>query len=161
MLSQELVFNSSRGISMITLIRQYQANDLIQLMAAWESANSLAHPFLTSDFVAQVRKDIPSLYLPNADTWVVEVDTDVVGFIALIDNEVGAIFLQPSYHGKQLGKLMMDKAQELHGALELEVFKKNTIGRAFYKKYGFESHQETIHQPSGEVVLRLKFNPNK
>jgi putative acetyltransferase len=106
-----------------TDLRSYRASDLKNLMATWENANRLAHAFLKENYVAQVRKDIPTLYLPNADTWVVEVGNQVVGFMALIGNEIGALFLQPEHHGKKLGKLMMDKAQELHGDLELEVFK--------------------------------------
>ncbi len=146
---------------MNTAIRQYQASDLEKLMAAWENANNLAHPFLPENFVMQVRIDIPALYLPNADTWVAEVENHIVGFIALIGNEVGAMFLQPDHHGQGIGKMMMDKAQELHGYLELEVFKKNSIGRQFYSKYGFELLEEKTHEPTGETVLRLKFNPKQ
>ncbi|MFT5707041.1 MAG: putative acetyltransferase [Oceanospirillaceae bacterium] len=146
---------------MNTTIRQYQANDLTDLMATWENANNLAHPFLNEIFIEQVRKDIPALYLPNADTWVVEANNQVVGFIALIGNEVGAIFVQPDYQGRKLGKMMMDKAQELHGTIELEVFKKNSIGRQFYSKYGFRLLEEKVHEPTGETVLRLIFNVSK
>jgi putative acetyltransferase len=142
-------------------IRQYQGSDLSDLMAAWENANNLAHPFLKEGFVAQVRKDIPALYLPNADTWVVEANNHVVGFMALLGNEVGAMFLQPEFQGKKIGKMMMDKAQELHGDLELEVFKDNSIGRKFYSEYGFELLEEKVHEPTGEPVLRLKFSANK
>jgi len=141
-------------------IRQYRDSDLNDLMAAWENANKLAHPFLNEDFVTQVRMDIPALYLPNADTWVVDVDNNVAGFIALIGNEIGAIFLQPELHGKKLGKLMMDKAQELQGELEVEVFEKNVIGRKFYSRYGFEMIKEESHKTNGEKRLRLKFNDN-
>jgi len=52
---------------------------------------------------------------------------------------------------------MVDKAQELHGDLEVEVFVKNDIGRNFYSKYGFKLVEEKIHAPTGEQVLRLKF----
>jgi putative acetyltransferase len=140
-------------------IRQYIESDLDDVLATWENANKLAHPFLKEDFVDQVRKDIPALYLPNADTWVIEDDNEkkVVGFIALIGNEVGAIFLQPEHHGKKLGKMMMDIAHQLHGDLELEVFEKNTIGREFYKQYGFTQIDEMEHEASGEHVLRLKY----
>ena len=144
-------------------IRQYIESDLDDVLSTWENANKLAHPFLKSDFVDQVRKDIPALYLPNADTWVIEDDFDevsekkVIGFIALIGNEVGAIFLQPEHHGKKLGKMMMDIAHQLHGDLELEVFEKNTIGREFYKQYGFTQIDEMEHEASGEHVLRLKY----
>lgn len=49
-------------------IRQYVQSDLDDVLSVWESANKLAHPFLKEEFVDQVRKDIPALYLPNADT---------------------------------------------------------------------------------------------
>ena len=62
-------------------IRQYREDDLKGVMASWENANELAHPFLTKEFVDKVRHDIPNLYLPNADTWVAERNGRVVGFI--------------------------------------------------------------------------------
>jgi len=140
-------------------IRQYIESDLDDVLSAWENANKLAHPFLKEDFVDQVRKDIPALYLPNADTWVIEDEDEskVVGFIALLGNEVGAIFLQPEHHGKKLGKMMMDIAQQLHGDLVVEVFEKNTIGREFYDQYGFKQIEEMDHEESGEHMLRFKY----
>lgn len=76
-------------------------------------------------------------------------------------NEVGAIFVRPEFHGKGVGKSLMDKAQELHGELEVEVFKENAIGHNFYSKYGFEFLEEKDHEPTGQQVLRLKFAANK
>ena len=76
-------------------IRHYKEADLEGVLSSWENASRIAHPFLPEDFLAQERKNIPALYIPNADIWVLEVENDVVGFIALIGNEVGAIFLQP------------------------------------------------------------------
>jgi len=45
----------------------------------------------------------------------------VKGFIALLGNEIGWIFLQPEDHDKEVARALMDKAQDLHG--DLEVFK--------------------------------------
>jgi len=142
---------------MTYVIRQYKEADLEGVLSSWENANKIAHPFLEESFVAQVRHDIPNLYLPNADTWVAEVDGKTVGFIALIGNEVGAIFVEPSYHGRRIGKALMDKACELHSSLELDVFKENSIGRKFYSRYGFEEIDETSHEQTGQQVLRLQF----
>ena len=139
------------------IVRPYEESDLEGVLSAWENASKIAHPFLEEDFLAQERKNIPEIFLPKADTWVVEISNQVVGFIALLGNEVGAIFLQPEHHGKKLGKLMMDKAQELHGDLEVDVFEKNSIGRNFYKQYGFTLIEEKTHDQTGERVLRLKF----
>jgi len=145
----------------VHVIRQYQSADLDDVLSTWENASKQSHPFLGEDFLAQERKNIPEIYLPNADTWVVEIDNQVVGFIALIGNEVGAIFLQPEHQGKGMGKLMMDKAQALHGDLEVQVFVKNSIGLDFYLKYGFQLLEEKTHVQTGEQLLRLKFFANK
>ncbi len=143
------------------IVRKYNNSDLDGVLSSWENASKIAHPFLMEDFLAQERKNIPELYLPNADTWVVEDDNQVIGFISLIGKEVGAIFLQPEHQGKKIGKLMMDKAQELHGDLEVEVFEKNSIARNFYSQYGFKLIKEKIHDPTGERLFRLKFTAIK
>ncbi|MEP4890703.1 MAG: GNAT family N-acetyltransferase [Aliiglaciecola sp.] len=75
--------------------------------------------------------------------------------------KLGAIFLQPYCHGQGIGKALMDKAQEIHGNLEVEVFKVNNMGRNFYSKYGCEKLKEKIHEQTGQKVLRLKFTANK
>ena len=142
------------------LIRQYTESDLVGVLSSWENAVAIAHPFLEKEFVETERYNIPNIYLPNTDTWVAEVDGEVVGFIALMGNEVGAIFLELKFHGKGIGKALMDKAQELHGTLEVEVFKANSIGRKFYSQYGFSLLGESIHEPTRQSVLRLKFVPS-
>ncbi len=138
-------------------IRQYMVSDLDAVLNSWEVATRLAHPFMTDDFIAQEKINVAEIYMPNTDTWVAEFEGEVKGFIALMGNEVGAIFLQPDCHGKGIGKLLMDKAQGLHGDLEVEVFKENSIGRRFYSRYGFELLEEKLHEPTGQQVLRLKF----
>ncbi|WP_239249408.1 GNAT family N-acetyltransferase [Candidatus Nitrotoga sp. M5] len=142
-------------------IRQYKDSDLDAVLSSWETATRLAHPFMTDEFIAQERINVAEVYMPNTDTWVVVINGNIEGFIALMGNEVGAIFLQPKYHGKGVGKALMDKAQELHGDLEVEVFKENSIGLKFYSKYGFEQLEEKLHEPTGQQVLRLKFTANK
>jgi len=142
-------------------IRKYEQSDLEAVLTSWETATRLAHPFMTNEFIAQERINVAEIYLPNTDTWVVEINGNVEGFISLMANEVGAIFLQPDCHGEGIGKALMDKAQELHGDLEVEVFKENSIGRKFYSRYGFEQLEEKLHEPTDQQVLRLKFTANK
>jgi putative acetyltransferase len=143
------------------IIRKYKDSYLDAVLTSWEKATRLAHSFMTDEFIAQERKNVAEIYLPNTETWVAEIDSEVKGFIALMGSEVGAIFLQPECHGKGAGKALMDKAQEIHGDLEVEVFKENTIGRKFYSQYGFKHLEEKMHEPTGQQVLRLKFTANK
>ena len=138
------------------MIRKYQTEDTDALVLIWQNANSLAHSFLADDFVAQVAKDMRNVYLPNAETWVWEVDGRVLGFMALIGREVGALFVDPDSQRSGIGRALVDKAKKLRGTLEVEVFEKNKIGRAFYDGYGFELVRKKIHPESGFETLRLK-----
>ena len=144
-------------------IRQYRESDLGSVLDSWEVATRLAHEFMTDDFIAQERQNVAETYLPNTDTWVAEIDDEVMGFIALMGNEVGALFLLPEYHGKGIGQALMDKAQELHDYLEVEVFKKNSIGRHFYAKYGFEVISEVESSIPGRFLpeMELLFPENQ
>lgn len=138
-------------------IRQYQESDLSGVLSSWENASRLAHPFVSEEFLNEERHNIPNMYLPNADTWVVERDNQVIGFIALIGNEVGAIFVEPKFHGTGAGRQLMDKARKLHTDLEVQVFEDNPIGRRFYSKYGFKPMSERVCERTGFTILRLKY----
>lgn len=137
------------------MIRKYQSEDADAVVSIWQSANSLAHPFLKEDFVAQEAINLRTLYLPNAETWVLEDNETPVGFIALIGNEIGGLFLEPSFHGQGLGSALVDHAADLKGLLRVEVFEKNAIGRRFYVRYGFVQEGKYCHEASGEMTLKL------
>ena len=136
------------------MIRKYQTDDTDAIVHIWRLASALAHPFLNEAFLGQEAKNIRNIYLPFAETWVLEED-EVIGFIALIEDEIGGLFLQPSRHGIGLGRAMVDHAVALHGPLRVEVFKKNSIGRRFYKRYGFAELEEYRHESSGEQTIKL------
>ncbi|WP_234952165.1 GNAT family N-acetyltransferase [Rhodopirellula baltica] len=140
------------------VIRSYESTDLDALLDVWMSASKLAHPFLSPEFLAQERENIPAIYLPNAETWVYELDHTVVGFIALLGNEVGAIFVNPTHQKRGIGRQLMDHAVSVRGDLELEVFVDNPTGRGFYQNYRFVSLEQKLHEPSGHPVLRLRFD---
>ncbi|MCF6285440.1 MAG: GNAT family N-acetyltransferase [Candidatus Hydrogenedentes bacterium] len=140
------------------MIRSYEHEDLDEVLETWYAASQVAHPFLTEDFFEAERENIPNVYLPMADTFVYEKAGKVVGFIALIGDEIGAIFVHPEFHGQGVGRALMDHAQGLRGNLEVEVFKENRIGRDFYRRYGFSFIDEHVHEETGETLLRLVYD---
>ena len=139
------------------MIRQFQSNDLNDIMTAWRKANALAHPFLDPTLVQTIHDMIRDQFVPISDIWVAEDNGRVVGFIALLGNQVGGLFLDPAQHGKGIGRALMDKATTLHAELLLEVFKDNAIGRQFYDRYGFETIEEAMDDFTGHPVLRLRY----
>ncbi|MGQ0553231.1 MAG: GNAT family N-acetyltransferase [Planctomycetota bacterium] len=120
----------------------------------------MAHPFLSEEFLAIERHHIPNVYLPNAETWVWVANEQVVGFISLLGNEVGAIFVDPEFHRSGIGRALMDRARTARGELEVEVFERNRLGRAFYAKLGFEFLHQKVHEQTGFEVLRLRLAAN-
>ena len=139
------------------MIRLYQESDSEDIIDVWYQASLVAHPFLSENFLDEERRKIRHVYLPIAQTWVYEQKGNLVGFISLLDNEVGAIFVLPSWHRRGIGKALMDKACSIHDSVELDVFKSNSIGRAFYSKYGFELIKEFTHDETGEPTIRLRY----
>ena len=132
-------------------------DDLSELMEVWEKSAKLAHSFLTVEFFNQERRNIPNIYIPTADTWVAENNGSVIGFISLVDNEVGGLFVDPAFHGRKVGYALMNKAHLIHNILEVEVFKDNSLGLNFYLRYGFKQLSEYIHPETGRTMLRLRF----
>lgn len=138
------------------MIRKYQAPDLQAVMDIWYRASLIAHPFLDDAFLQAERQEIVEKHMPSVETWVYEWESRIVGFIALLDCEVGAIFVDPQYQRQGIGRALMDHARDLRGNLELDVFKENRIGRAFYDHYGFKVIAEHLHEASGQLQLRLR-----
>ncbi len=82
----------------------------------------------------------------------------MVGFISLLGNEVGGIFVDPMWHGQGIGRALMDHARASRDYLELEVFEANEIGRAFYNAYGYTAVGERLDAKTGLRQLRLRFD---
>lgn len=139
------------------MIRKHKEQDLEQIINVWYKSSMLAHPFLSSSFIEKVKSDMTNIYIPNSETWVYEVENSIVGFISMIENEIGGLFVLPNNHSQGIGTKLVDFIKKEQSDLEVEVFEKNHIGRAFYNKYGFEKMKDYYHEESGNQVLRLKF----
>lgn len=139
-------------------IRPYEDRDLEDLMEAWEKASRAAHSFMDEAFFDKERHNIPNIYLPNAETWVVAVDRKVCGFIAMIGNTIGGLFVGPSFHGKGLGYSLVKEIEKIHGDLLVDVFEDNTLGRQFYSRYGFKLIKRGIWEETGDKLMHMAYN---
>jgi putative acetyltransferase len=142
------------------VIRPYDPQDRDALLTVWAESAAVAHPFWTPAMFEQERRDIVNKYLPVAETYLFERAGAVVGFISLLGNEVGGIFVIPHYHGQGIGRALMDWARGSRNHLELEVFEANEIGRRFYAAYGFRVVGARMDEATGRQVLRLRLPSN-
>jgi putative acetyltransferase len=58
--------------------------------------------------------------------------------------------------GKGVGRALMDHALQLKGALDVEVFAQNVIGRRFYERYGFVETGRSTHTDTNETLIRME-----
>ncbi len=138
------------------MIRPYNDGDLDGLLDVWHRASLIAHSFLSQDFLENERQQIIELWLPIAETIVYEADGRIVGFLSLIGNEVGAIFVAPDRQGRGIGRALMDVARGSRPFLELNVFEANSTGRRFYDAYGFEVVGRQMNEVADQPELRLR-----
>lgn len=138
------------------MIRKYNENEIPKLLEIWEAAALIAHPFLSIEFHETVKKAMKDMYLPNSDTWVYEESGYTIGFIAMINNEIGGLFVDPNQQSKGVGTSLVNHMTQFHETLEVEVFEENKIGKPFYEKYGFTVIKEYVMKETNQKVLRMK-----
>lgn len=138
------------------MIRDYADADLDEVLDAWYEASLVAHSFLPADFFVAERSELADRWLPAADVFVYELDGRVVGFVALLDREVGGLFVHPDHQGQGIGRALVDHARSLRPRLELDVFAENDVGRRFYAAYGFEQVGTHIDPQTGHEQHRLR-----
>lgn len=137
-------------------IRSIADGDLEELLDVWHRSSVIAHSFLPPEFFETERRQIAERWIPIAETTVAEVDGRVVGFLSLIGNEVGAVFVDPELQGQGVGRALMDAARATRPFLELNVLEANELGRRFYDAYGFEFVDRHVGEATGHPELRLR-----
>ncbi len=138
------------------VVRPYADADLEEVLDVWYRASRIAHSFLEADFFERERAEIAHRWMPMAETFVFDVDDGVVGFLSLVGDEVGAVFVDPDLQGRGIGRALMNEARARRDHLELSVFEANPIGRRFYAAYGFEEIGRQTNEATGHLELRLR-----
>lgn len=139
------------------MIRDYHATDIDAVIALWRRSSDLAHPFLTPAFQDRVQDMLRGIFAAGtAEVSVAQDDGRVVGFIAMIGDQIAGLFVDPAFLGKGHGRALVEVAKTGRETLTVEVFAANGIGRAFYDRAGFSKSSESIHDDTGETLLHLQ-----
>lgn len=140
------------------MIRSYRPTDLDKVVNIWYEASKIAHSFISEEALASQKKLVINTYLPVAETWVSEEDGELVGFISLLENMVGGLFVSPLYQGTGTGTKLIEHARSLRGSLSVEVFKENIKARKFYEKCGFILMGERLEENTGFPLLVMRLD---
>lgn len=81
-------------------------------------------------------------------------DGGVIGYTALFETELRALFVHPSFRGKGIGKCLLEHViTQAEGPLKLCVVKTNVMAQSLYQKYGFETTGEFTAEYGGKAVV--------
>ncbi|CND91171.1 TPA: N-acetyltransferase [Yersinia enterocolitica] len=154
------------------MIRAYQPDDLDAVMQLWLSGTIAAHPFITEQYWHESGPLVRNTYLPAARTWLylpqetqsepADGENTIVGFISILEEQlVGALFVDQSYYGKGVGKILMNYVQQHYSALTLEVYQHNYRAYHFYRKQGFIVTERAYNEETKSVILTMQWQQYK
>lgn len=119
-------------------IRKATVSDGMKVMEVWRRAVDATHGFLKPDDRRDIESEVAA-FLPNAplDLAVDEADS-AIGFMLLDGGHLEALFIDPAFHGKGIGRALVDEAVKRFPSLSTDVNAQNLQAVGFYEHLGFE-----------------------
>ena len=137
-------------------IRKFVTEDTEKVVEVWLEACRSAHWFIEDELLRSLKEEVRNKYIPMAETWVAEEHGEVIGFISLIDNYIGALFVHPRHQGKGTGTSLIKKASSIKSELAVGVYEKNQGAQKFYKDHDFIETGSEIQPETSEKVINMK-----
>jgi putative acetyltransferase len=131
------------------MIRKYSENDIEAVLDIWLNASMKAHDFVSPEFWTSQVESMRNMYIPASETYVYEKESEVVGFYALHENSLAAIFVAPKFQGQGIGKQLLNHAKAQRTTLTLSVYKENQASYEFYLSQGFQVVSEQLDEHTG------------
>jgi len=136
------------------IFREAEINDIFQMheVRIAVKENILPNPDLIT------KNDYEDFLFNRGKGWVCEIDNRVVGFaiVDLIGNNIWALFVQPEFEGKGIGKRLHDEMLNWYFAQTKDVVwlgtSPNTRAEKFYRKKGWKQAGIRLN---GEIQFEL------
>ncbi|RNC62961.1 MAG: putative N-acetyltransferase YjaB [Candidatus Dichloromethanomonas elyunquensis] len=136
-------------------IRRYRQADQDEVLRVWLKESLQSHSFIPAEFWKGYLDTLKYQYLPHGKTFIAERDGRIVGFISLIGNYVGALFVASEFQRQGIGRALLNFAHKSTGSLFVDVYKENIRALDFYTKFGFIIRREKIQQETGQPLITM------
>ncbi|OEA00822.1 N-acetyltransferase [Vibrio parahaemolyticus] len=137
------------------MIRKHNSNDLDSVLEIWLEASVKAHDFVPADFWGSQVENMRNIYIPASEVFVYEIESKIVGFYALYESTLAAIFVFPEFQGKGIGKQLLSHAKAQRAILSLSVYKENQASYQFYLSHGFTVVSEQRDEHTGHLEYTM------
>jgi putative acetyltransferase len=137
------------------IIRKLQFADTEKLVEIWYNASVIAHSFISKEFWDLHKEELKNKYLPTAETWVAAQNGELLGFISLLGEYIGGLFVTPTKQRLGIGTKLLEQAKQVQRQLNVGVYSRNKGARQFYMKNGFTNVSEEVQPETGEIVIKM------
>jgi putative acetyltransferase len=110
-------------------IRTSRPDDSDRVLAIWRAAVSATHHFVKPEDRDALDEQVQQL-LPILSLWLAVDSEDIaVGFMSLSESHLGALFVDPTYHGNGVGRTLVEFALQSPTVLRAFRWRVNACGR--------------------------------
>ncbi|WP_421193775.1 GNAT family N-acetyltransferase [Aeromonas enteropelogenes] len=141
------------------MLRPSSPKDMEEIVEIWLLASLQAHDFVDASCWWQAQEELRSRYLDRARIWVFEEHGDLLGFIALVDDYLAALFVRPDRQGRGVGHALLQEAKRQGASLYARVFVENEPAVRFYRRHGFMIEGEESDPFTGHPQYRMRCIP--
>ena len=119
-------------------MRRGLADDVPRALAIWRAAVDATHGFLAPADRAEIDVLVADQFLPTAELWLASDDDGlVVGFLVMDGDKIDALFVDPAWHGRGYGTLLLGHALALAPNATVDASEQATNALPFYLSRGF------------------------
>jgi len=118
-------------------IRAALPTDNEALAELWLAVSIRSQNFIEKNYWISQKSEMIHKYLPLAETWILENDEKIAGFVSMENNYLDALFIKSEEQRKGYGKALLDHVKENRNFIDLKVYTKNQAAMDFYTREGF------------------------
>lgn len=140
-------------------VRPSNADDGERVLNIWRSAIDDSHDFLSTQDREAIEQEVIS-FLPQAALQLaVDEQGQIAGFMLLDNSHMEALFIDPQFKRRGVGRLLVQHALKAHPHLTLDVNEQNPAAQRFYEHLGFavQGRSELDSQGRNYPLLHMKY----
>ncbi|TRX72688.1 GNAT family N-acetyltransferase [Carboxylicivirga sp. M1479] len=138
-------------------IRELSNEDINAVVELWYNVSVQAHSFIPNDYWEKNKEAMATQYLPGSECYLALNEEEIVGFVAMVEDYLAAIFVQTNMQGSGIGKKLLDFIKSKREAIQLKVYKNNFKSIQFYKQQGFSVLSESIEESTNEIEYYMEW----
>ncbi|WP_189437722.1 acetyltransferase [Pseudovibrio japonicus] len=144
-------------------IRPSNEQDTAQILEIWRRAVDATHHFLEPHDLKAIEQEVAAFFPQVRFVLAVDDQDKPLGFMFLHEGHLEALFVDPSHHGKGIGKQLIKAALAEHPNLTTDVNEQNTQAVGFYRSIGFQEtgRSELDAQGRPYPLIHMRFANNR